>query len=766
MAARGFRGMSARVVFFALAAVCGACASSAVTLFDFETEEERRSAPNVRTPSGTVIAVTNVMAPSGSWALHVRKAVWREGMADKTGVRFEMTPPVSDWRGYDRLVFDLFNDGPSGDWIYVRAVGPNDKWEDGLYGRLALPVHGYTRWTVPLKWPKGYEPSNITRMLINTSSMPKGFDLRLDGIRLLRPGETAPVATGELFSQELVPRYRKRIAELEQEVEEAHGARRHDAAVCRFRDACRKAGTSFPGFCLGQASSAEQILPRDDFTARPADALSLRLARNEWESLQLVVVPNDATGLRRVRVTVADLKSVEDGVFAASNIQAEVVGYVRNSRPCYPVKAIGWWPDPLLGFLDGVDVAGDDAQSFYLRVKCPKGQQSGTYSGHVRVSAEGLSAVEVPLTLRVNGFTLPDGPSLPLLISFKPTAAASVFTAAEFARLKADPNAPINIWKRHDNEWTDFLADYKIVREHLYARPPWEPDFKSLARLKEQGRMGWFNLGCWMPFGYGALAAEEWREVYEPGLRRNYEKAKALGILKWACFYGADEVHPGNFDRVALAAAEIRRMFPDIPIATTSFDLKYGIDGSKLADISWFTPKVASYDPAQAARARTAGKQVWWYTCNIPKHPYPTSYVETPVIVTRLLMGAMSAKYRPDGYLYYSISHWNAKRPITTGPFTDWPALSLPPDFNGDGCWMCVGPDGIPLSTLRLENFRDGLEDFAYVKLLEAQGEKVDVPEAVVKSVTEYAFDPDVLRMWRDSIADRLESLSATGSLK
>ena len=75
---------------------------------------------------------------------------------------------------------------------------------------------------------------------------------------------------------------------------------------------------------------------------------------------------------------------------------------------------------------------------------------------------------------------------------------------------------------------------------------------------------------------------------------------------------------------------------------------------------------------------------------------------------------------------------------------------------------MCVGPDGIPLSTLRLENFRDGLEDYAYVKLLEARGEKVEVPEAVVKSVTEYTFDAETLRVWRDALADRIEAFGAS----
>ena len=198
--------------------------------------------------------------------------------------------------------------------------------------------------------------------------------------------------------------------------------------------------------------------------------------------------------------------------------------------------------------------------------------------------------------------------ALPMLISFKPIASPRLFSDAEYAKLTSDPCAPINIWRRHNGMWTDFLSDYNIARGNLYAQPPWGPDFEALARLKKQGKIGWFNLGYWPPFGAGRLAAEAWRETYLPGLRRNYEKAKALGLLEWACLYGADEVHPGSFDRVAGAAAEIAREFPDIPISTTSFDAKYGIDGSKLSAISWFTPKVAAYDPMQAEKARREGK--------------------------------------------------------------------------------------------------------------------------------------------------------------
>jgi hypothetical protein len=733
---------------------------ASVALFDFETEESRRTAPNIRNSDGMVVVATNSMAPSGSYALHVSKPNWHDGMKDKRGVRFALKPPITDWRGYDRLVIDLYNDGPSGDWLYIRAVGPDDDWEEGLFGRISLPAYGYSRWVVPLKWPKGFDVSNVTRMLVNSSSMPKGIKLSMDGFRLLKPGEPLPEPVGELFSRELMPRYQRRITELEQLLEEAHGMRRHDAALVKFRAACEKAGTRFDGFCVGKTSSAVQILPRDDFSAVPANDIKIRLARNEWEAVQLVIVPH-GSDLKNAKVSLSDLHSAEGEVFSATNMQADVVGFVRTSRPCYPVKTLGWWPDPILGFLDVVDIKVDDAQSFYLRVKCPKGQNPGVYTGTVAISADGMKEVKIPFSLRVNSFELPDGSLLPLLISFKPTASARILTDDGFAKVTKDRNSPINIWRRHNDAWTDFFTDYKIVREHLYARPPWEPDFKTLERLKSQGKMGFFNLGCWKPVGNGPQALEEWREVYLPGLKRNYEKAKALGILEWACFYGADEIHPGSFKNVRAAAAEIRQMFPDIPIATTAFDNKYGIEGSLLSDITWFCPKVSAHDPKQAAKARAEGKQVWWYTCNIPKPPYPTSYIETPVIVTRLLMGAMTAKYRPDGYLYYSISHWSSIKPITEGPYTDWQALSLPPDFNGDGSWVCVGPDGIPLSTLRLENFRDGLEDFAYVKLLEARGEKVEVPETIVKSVTEYTFDADLLRKWRETLADRLENLSA-----
>ncbi|MGO9115901.1 MAG: hypothetical protein ACLP9L_42385 [Thermoguttaceae bacterium] len=42
-------------------------------------------------------------------------------------------------------------------------------------------------------------------------------------------------------------------------------------------------------------------------------------------------------------------------------------------------------------------------------------------------------------------------------------------------------------------------------------------------------------------------------------------------------------------------------------------------------------------------------------------------FIEYPVIDGRLLMDAMTARQRPDGFLYYQIGIWNSRWPITPG---------------------------------------------------------------------------------------------------
>ena len=101
--------------------------------------------------------------------------------------------------------------------------------------------------------------------------------------------------------------------------------------------------------------------------------------------------------------------------------------------------------------------------------------------------------------------------------------------------------------------------------------------------------------------------------------------------------------------------------------------------------------------------------------------------------------------------------------------------------YHGDGQLTCIGPDGTPLPTVRLENFRDGLEDYAYAKILERMlkeretgnrergkedwvrraREALAVPVEVMESMTNFTDSAEAVYRWRDEMADLIESISA-----
>ena len=142
-------------------------------------------------------------------------------------------------------------------------------------------------------------------------------------------------------------------------------------------------------------------------------------------------------------------------------------------------------------------------------------------------------------------------------------------------------------------------------------------------------------------------------------------------------------------------------------------------------------------------------------------------------------MGAMTQKFKPDGFGYWSINWWPFnEKPITKGPYTDWNPRSSEIS-HGDGDWICAGKDG-PITTIRFENFRDGLEDYEYYQLLKqaiVQAKKrglsqtlIDraqsmliVPDGIVRTLTAFTRDPELLAQHRLRIAETIEELSGLG---
>jgi hypothetical protein len=213
--------------------------------------------------------------------------------------------------------------------------------------------------------------------------------------------------------------------------------------------------------------------------------------------------------------------------------------------------------------------------------------------------------------------------------------------------------------------------------------------------------------------------------------------------------------------------------FPEIPLMTTGYDRSYGVDDTEISRrLDIWVPLSPRYqdDRAKIEQGRLLGKQAWWYICVGPRDPGALNwFVQYPAIRARLLMGAAARKFQVDGFLYYRVAGWlENDAPITGGPYTDWiPAYhSQLPD--GDGQIICAGPNG-PLATVRLENIRDGIEDYEYWWLLDeliASGDAspealaaAEVPDELLTGVNAYSEDPELLEQVRLRVARAIERL-------
>ena len=795
-------------------AVWALAAGAGVTVFDFETDEDV-AAWRIRSSEQDKLVRSPRFATSGRWSVRFTTPAWQKGMEQWPA--FEAKAGISDWRPFDRLVVDIANPSEEQHFFSLLASDSKVPFRNGLSYRFSLPPKGFHRFLIPLsKFPGAVDRADIDVLHFFSQRPVSDMTLFIDNVTLLAKGEEPPEPPPDVMRQivdlfldgfgpldamvrdcranalklidglEMKAFAAEEVGRIEARVQQVRGRLKSgDFTLTQLADIRRElallprrserllgvlklqrdvaaAGLHCPGMTVGVATSMEKVLPRDmPFEATAAKAVEISLARNEKESFQVIVVPR-TRALKDVSVSVGDLRGPEGSTFSADHIDCDVVGYVETKRPPpYTVSYVGWWPDPILDCLGPVDIAPGDAQAFWVRVRAPRDQAPGRYTGALRLSAANAEAVELSLAVTVRSFALPDHTPLP--------------TAITFFERKSQMGGEES-WGSMKHRYADFLADYYIDYDSLYRRGP--PDYEIVERLHGQGRLVAFNLGNVFNAGTKEEGLEAAIAATVERIRPAYVKARDLGLLDHAYIYGFDERPAEQFPLLERTARALREAFPEVLLMTTSYDHSFGLE-SCVKTIDAWCPLTPRFAPDKAALARAQGKHVWWYICCGPRNPHANWFVEYAAIEARLLMGAMTAKYRPDGFLYYSLSIWNQNKPIESGPFTEWDPVSWT-TYHGDGSLFCSGPGGKPVPTIRLENYRDGLEDFAYACILEEiirrfeeRGDALTtaqrtwlsdarrallVPEALVLDLAEYSRDPQQLYAYRERMAELIDS--------
>lgn len=766
-----------------------------LTLFDFESPQ---AIAGWHVRDLTDFAITRKWCTHGKAAAAITYHKWEEGKEQWPAVialREAGVLPVSDFSVGDLLELDAYN--PQ-EYAVTFSVHLRDSSGARFSSQpFTIPPRSATTLKVPVSEMAGViDISDVAELHLYVTRPTNTFTVLVDYIRLhiglLSGAEELAAKTQELADEaaglgSLAAGMRResrrdmaRIAFLDRQVQRFlqelndRGLRTWDDVrqasrrLQRLTNAYERARRVMPhlralqyaqtrereDFILAVESPMKKVfLEAWRFESKFGTNYNLSAARNEHESFQVIVYPlKDA--LSNVKWSLSPPRNRQGAEIPAS---VRLVGYVNCKQPSYKVPFTGWWPDPLLDFVTSVkEVPAGEVLPLWVTVDVPEDARPGEYSGRLTVSADGAEPESVDIRLRVWDFAIPKHTHLRTALSFRGLST------------KLYPEERIPALTRKYEDW--MLREYHLNPGSIYARQPPDWDADRLRELMAEGlnaiNLSYINA----PRGADFNEAAYWRD-FEQKMQKIVDYLPVIdeaGARDLCYIYCFDERPANQLDVVFETARRIHERLPDIEVMTTAYDKTFGLQRPDGHFVDIWVPLTPHFDnnAERIVEARRAGRDIWWYICISPKHPYANWFVEYPAIEARLLMGAMTAKYNPGGFLYYAVNRWPLNdKVITGGPRTDWNPASYK-NNNGDGSIMCAGPDG-PLATIRLENIRDGIEDYEYYlllrKLLQENGQPENIGEVsaqVVENLATYTHDPAVLSAERERIAREIVRLS------
>ena len=511
------------------------------------------------------------------------------------------------------------------------------------------------------------------------------------------------------------------------------------------------------GYTVWMRNPMKKIYPTEfPESAQAPRSYSLSLARNEHEGFQIAITSSDDVNLKDVQVRVGPLVNAAGDVFPNDCIGWHVVGYVWVQNPSgHPLAPDhpNWCPEVLLPPRP-FDVPGGRTQTVWVDIHATRTVRPSVYRGTLAVAPSTRKPTEVRINVKVFPFALPKSPHMK-------TAFAMMDGFLRHTYGKITPKL-----RRRS---LDIMLDHRLNPDDISRTNP--PRIEDLLYARKRG-MNAFNILNLVPKPKGNPLWVCWAPISAYGPNFNNELAKRLdpyvaqlrkhGLAKIAYVYGFDE-RGADFDELIKRICKfVKERYPEVSTFTTArymYRKRAEVPLDYQDDMDWYCPLTRAYDPKLSAKLRTVGKQVWWYVCCGPRYPYANfSSMDYPAIEGRLLAW-MTFGYKADGLLYWHVNYWHNNGVIDWhDPYlADWQPTCIA-NMTGDGILTYPTPSG-PVSSIRLENIRDGLEDYDYLCLLaeaKGRGEAMKCFSALVKNMTEFTRSPDALCRVRDSIAEQI----------
>ncbi len=559
---------------------------------------------------------------------------------------------------------------------------------------------------------------------------------------------------------------------------------------------------------------------REDPAPRGVEKAWISAARNEKEPLQIAI--RSPRALKQVRVEVDPLRGPDGATL--SDLEVNVVGYVPIDHPTnyyrsespewirkFPTTrggCDGWagmWPDPLLP-QNTFDLEPNTTQPIWVTAHVRGEQTPGDYQGNVRLVHEGQTVAQLPFTLHVWNFALPQHSRLRAIYDVR------LGRGQEWWGKSLDEAHP---------EITRLMADHRLCPDNIHPDPVIRyedgqavADFSDFDRAAEvyfnqlklpHAYTPWqFYLFGWghppkTVFGEKPYEGEppyegvdrsqlrpEYKRVYQACLKVFWDHLRKRGWDDKFVLYISDE----PFDRLPHIRQQMRALCdmihevdPKIPIYSSTW--RHVPDWDGYLDV-WGIGHYGIVPTEKMAELRAAGDRIWFTTDG-------QMCTDTPFCAVERLLPHYCFQYGAEAYEFWGVG-WLTYDPYRFGWHSyihqsDQPGSSYWVRYpNGDGFLLYPGkPIGQPgtVRSIRFDQAREGVEDYEYLDLLKraidqakaagreiAQAEQVlqearqlvAIPNAGGRYSTQILPEPGAIDTTKRRLAEAIEAISGLPS--
>lgn len=541
-----------------------------------------------------------------------------------------------------------------------------------------------------------------------------------------------------------------------------------------------------------------------------APAARLAAAKNDREAVQIVVRPTES--LKGLTATASAFAGPGGATIPAENIKLLQVYYHFVDHPTDRTGVRDYWPDALPPLDKPLNVAAGENQPLWVLVHVPADAKAGDYTGQVELKAEGFAAT-VPVQLHVWNFTLPERNHLDTAFGLSPAM------AFQYHQVKTpeDKRKLLDLYfqsfaEHRISPYDPTALDHIRVKFLPEAKPPCaELDFAAFDAAMTRAVNQYHFTNIRLPIQ--GMGGGTFHERYEPQIGRfgestpqyqatfsSYVKQleshlRDKGWLDMAYIYWFDEPDPKDYAFVRSGMERLKRYAPGLKTMLTEEPVD-----ALAGPVDIWCPVTPNYDHQAAEKRRAHGERFWWYVCCGPKAPYCTLFIDHPATELRVWLW-QTWQRDVRGILVWESNYWTSSAAYPDAPQNPYEdpmgyvsGYSTPKGTkrfwgNGDGRFLypplaaavpgASGPGPVlqpPVSSLRWEMLREGIEDYEYLYLLRDLLAKhrdrlsperakqfeslLQVPETITRDMTTFTTDPVTIYTHRKAVAEAIEQLA------